>query len=90
MLIVTQDPAFLEEQMTFLSLKPEELTAHHPVPGVGQLSKAQPFQVSVFSSLRRRSLLSSYSLHGMAWLLEVLATLIPTRVLGLLQSIEID
>lgn len=66
MLIGTQDSAFLDEQMTFLSLRSKELTTQRLVPGVDQLSRAQPFQVSMFSSLLHRSLLLSYSLCRMA------------------------
>lgn len=57
MLIVTQDSAFLDQQMTFLSLRSKELTAQRLVPEADQRSRARPFQVSVFISLLHRSLL---------------------------------
>ena len=53
MLIVTQDSAFLDQQMTFLSLRSK--TAQRLVPEADQRSRARPFQVSVFISLLHRS-----------------------------------
>lgn len=53
--VITQNHAFLAEQMSFLSLRYKMLTARHLGPGVGQVFRAPPFYVSAHSSQPQKS-----------------------------------